>query len=60
MERGTAPFHLDRKGYHVILATIPAGVCVQCGEAYCEEAAVEAIQHVIRAVDKHTESLVSA
>ena len=58
MERGTAPFHIDRKGYHLILDTIPAWVCTQCGEAYFEEAAVEAIQQVIRAIDKHTESLV--
>jgi hypothetical protein len=35
-------------------------VCTQCGEAYFEEVAVEAIQEVIRAVDKHTESLVLA
>jgi len=58
MERGTAPFHIDRKRYHLILDTIPAWVCAQCGEAYFEEAAVEAIQQVIHAVDKHTESLV--
>jgi YgiT-type zinc finger domain-containing protein len=58
MERGTAPFHIDRKGYHLILDAIPAWVCAQCGEAYFEEAAVEAIQHVISAVDKHTEHLV--
>ena len=58
MERGTAPFHIDRKGYHLILDTIPAWVCAQCGEAYFEEAAVEAIQQVIHAVDKYTESLV--
>jgi YgiT-type zinc finger domain-containing protein len=57
MERGTAPFHIDRKGYHLILDTIPAWVCAQCGEAYFEEAAVEAIQQVIHAVDKYTESL---
>ena len=58
MERGTVPFHIDRKGYHLILDTIPAWVCAQCGEAYFEEAAVEAIQQVICAVDKHTEGLV--
>ncbi len=44
MERGTAPFHIDCKGYHLILDTVPAWVCVQCGEAYLEEAAVEAMQ----------------
>jgi YgiT-type zinc finger domain-containing protein len=58
MARGTAPFHIDRKGYHLILDTIPAWVCTQCGEAYFEEATVEAIQQVLHAVDKHTESLV--
>ena len=58
MEHGTAPFHIDRKGYHLIFDTIPAWVCVQCGEAYFEEATVEALQQVIRTVDMHTEKLV--
>ena len=58
MARGTAPFHIDRKGYHLILDTVPAWVCAQCGEAYFEEAEVESIQQVIRAVDQHTENLV--
>lgn len=58
MARGTAPFHIDRKGYHLILNTIPAWVCSQCGEAYFEAAEVEAIQQVIRSVDKHTKKLV--
>jgi len=57
MECSTAPFHIDRKGYHLILDTIPAWVCVQCGETYLEEATVEAIQHIIRAIDTHTERL---
>jgi YgiT-type zinc finger domain-containing protein len=58
MARGTAPFHIDRKGYHLILDAIPAWVCTQCGEAYFEEAAVEAIQQVLQAIDTHTENLV--
>jgi YgiT-type zinc finger domain-containing protein len=58
MARGTAPFHIDRKGYHLSLDAIPAWVCTQCGEAYCEEAAVEAIQQVLQAIDTHTENLV--
>jgi YgiT-type zinc finger domain-containing protein len=58
MARGTAPFHIDRKGYHLILDAIPAWVCTQCGEAYFEEAAVEAIQQVLQAIDTHTEKLV--
>lgn len=57
MVRGTAPFHIDRKGYHLILDTVPAWVCAQCGEAYFEESAVDAIQQVIQAIDTHTEKL---
>jgi len=57
MACSTAPFHIDRKGYHLILDTLPAWVCVQCGETYFAEATVEAIQHVIRAIDTHTERL---
>ena len=58
MERSTAPFHIDRKGYHLMLDAIPAWVCTQCGEAYFGEAEVEAIQQIIRAVDERTERLV--
>lgn len=57
MEQGTAPFHIDRSGYHLILDTIPAWVCAQCGEVYFEESEVEAIQKVIRVLDKQTEKL---
>jgi YgiT-type zinc finger domain-containing protein len=58
MERGKAPFHIDRKGYHLILDSVPAWVCTQCGEAYFEEAEVESIQQIIRALDRRTEKLV--
>ncbi len=57
MERGDAPFHIDRKGYHLILDRIPAWVCVQCGETYFEEAEVEAIQKMIRNLDKEAEKV---
>ena len=58
MTRGTAPFHIDRKGYHLILDTVPAWVCTQCGEVYFEEAVVEAIQQVLQAIDTHTEHVI--
>jgi len=58
MERGKAPFHIDRKEYHLILDSVPAWVCMQCGEAYFEEAEVEAIQQIIRVLDRRTEKLV--
>ena len=37
MKRSKAPFHVDRNGYHLVLDTVPAWVCDQCGEAYFEE-----------------------
>jgi YgiT-type zinc finger domain-containing protein len=51
MQRGTAPFHIDRNDYHLVLDRIPAWVCDQCGEVYFEEAAVNSIQDVICAID---------
>jgi len=57
MERGTAPFHIDRKGYHLLFDRIPAWVCAQCGEVYFEEVEVDSIQAVIRAVDEQVEKL---
>lgn len=57
MERGVAPFHIDRKGYHLQLDKIPAWVCSQCGEVYFGEEEVDSIQAVIRAVDEQLEKL---
>jgi YgiT-type zinc finger domain-containing protein len=51
MERKTVPYHIDRKGYHLVLDAVPAWVCSQCGEVYFEEAEVESIQDVTRTVD---------
>lgn len=57
MERGTAPFHIDRKGIHLSLDDVPAWVCKQCGEPYFEEAEVDSIQAIIQAVDQQAENL---
>ena len=57
MERGTAPFHIDRKGYHLLVDALPAWVCAQCGEVYFEEDEVDAIQEVVRSLDKRAEKL---
>lgn len=37
MKKATAPFHIDRKGYHLSLDAVPAWVCGWCGEPYFEE-----------------------
>ena len=60
MEYKTAPFQIDRKGYHLMLDTVPAWVCTQCGEVYFEETEVEAIQYILKTVDERTEKLVAA
>lgn len=57
MKRGKAPFHIDRKGYHISFNAVPAWVCAQCGEPYFEEQEVEAIQDVIRTLDRRAERL---
>jgi hypothetical protein len=57
VERGHAPFHIDRKDYHLILDRIPAWVRIPCGEVYFDELEVEAIQEVIRTLDEKTERI---
>jgi YgiT-type zinc finger domain-containing protein len=57
MERGTAPFHVDRNGYHLVFDRITAWVCSQCGEVYFEEAEVDSIQSIIKTVDTQVEKL---
>ena len=54
MKRGTAPFHIDRKGIHVSLDEIPAWVCPQCGETYFEEKEVDSMQALFKAIEEQT------
>jgi YgiT-type zinc finger domain-containing protein len=60
MARATAPFHVDRTGYHLTLDAIPAWVCTQCGEAYFAESEVQAIQDIIRAIENRTEKFAAS
>jgi len=60
MRRGSAPFHVDRKGYHLLLDAVPAWVCSQCGESYFEEAEVDSIQEAIRALDTQATKLANS
>ena len=57
MSRSTAPFHIDRRGYHLAFDAVPAWVCVQCGEPFFEEPEIDAIQGAIRALDEQTRQL---
>lgn len=57
MTRRHAPFHIDREDVHISLDKVPAWVCTQCGETYFEEAEVDAMQEIIKAVDKQAGKL---
>ncbi len=52
MNKNVAPFHLDRKGYHLTFDEIPAWLCNQCGEVYFEETEVDTIQNILRAIEE--------
>ncbi|MBA4369757.1 MAG: hypothetical protein C0403_19190 [Desulfobacterium sp.] len=60
MKKGTAPFHIDRKSYHLILDEVPAWICQQCGEAYFDEPEVDSIQEIIQTVETQTDKLSAA
>jgi YgiT-type zinc finger domain-containing protein len=60
MKRGTAPFHIDRNGYHLTLEAVPAWVCTQCGESYFEEAEVLSIQQAIDKLDEEASKFAKA
>ena len=54
MERTTAPFSIDRNGYHIIWNAIPAWVCTQCGEPYFESREVDLIQEILSVLDRES------
>jgi YgiT-type zinc finger domain-containing protein len=58
MRRGTAPFSIDRNGYHVSWDAIPAWVCDQCGESLFETHEVDVIQEALSVLDRETVLLV--
>jgi YgiT-type zinc finger domain-containing protein len=60
MKKGETPVHIDRKGCHVTLDSVPAWVCTQCGESYFEEAEVDAIQDLIKSVEEKTTAIALA
>ncbi len=54
MTHATAPFSVDRNGYHVSWESVPAWVCDQCGEPFFESREVGLIQHALAALDENT------
>lgn len=59
MRRGTAPFSIDRNGYHISWDSISAWVCDQCGESLFETKEVDAIQEALTVLDRETVALAS-
>ncbi|MFH2092823.1 MAG: YgiT-type zinc finger protein [Pseudomonadota bacterium] len=55
MNKGVAPFHIDKKGYHLTLDEVPAWVCQQCGEVYFDEPEVDSIQDIIKTLEDQTD-----
>ena len=53
MRKATAPFHIDRRGYHLSLEAVPAWVCAQCGEPYFEERELRTIQRLLTQLDRN-------
>jgi YgiT-type zinc finger domain-containing protein len=58
MQHGTAPFTIDRNGYHISWDNIPAWVCDQCGEVMFEAREVDLIQEALTSLDRETATLV--
>jgi YgiT-type zinc finger domain-containing protein len=59
MKRATAPFSVDRNGYHVSWDAVPAWVCTQCGEPFFETREVNLIQNALKELDRESASLTS-
>jgi YgiT-type zinc finger domain-containing protein len=59
IKRGTAPFNIDRNGYHISWDAIPAWVCEQCGESLFETQEVDTIQDALAILDRDITSLVA-
>jgi len=58
--RSTIPYTISRKGYHLILDTVPAWVCDQCGEPMFDAEDVKSIQRAITYIDEQIAQLSKA
>jgi YgiT-type zinc finger domain-containing protein len=60
MQRGTAPFAMDRRGYHVAWDAVPAWVCSQVGETHFEAREVDLIQRELTVLDRESGELTAS
>ena len=52
LHRGNTTYSINRRGYHIIIDNVPAWICSQCGEPLFDEKQVDAVQRLIRLMDK--------
>jgi YgiT-type zinc finger domain-containing protein len=50
VEKGTAPVHLEGKGYRLAFEKVPAWVCKRCELAYFEPDEVDTVRLALRAL----------
>ena len=60
LERKFVSYTANRKGYHLIIDSVPAWVCEQCGEPMFDEQSVNVIQGMLQDVDARLENLATA
>jgi YgiT-type zinc finger domain-containing protein len=57
LTRQKVSYTANRNGYHLIIDDVPAWVCRQCGEHLFDEETTEAIQAMLREMDRRQEQL---
>ncbi len=57
LTRRKVSYTANRNGYHLIIDDVPAWVCRQCGEALFDEETVDAIQSMLREMDRQRAQL---
>ncbi len=57
MVKGAAPLSINRRGYHIHWAAVPAWVCSQCGEIYFESREADLIQKALATLEAETATL---
>ena len=56
----TTSYTASRQGYHLIIDSVPAWVCEQCGEPLFDERAVDTIQGMLREIGAGMERLTTS
>lgn len=50
--RSASSYYIKRDNYHLVIESVPAWVCEQCGEPLFEEKEVQTIQEIIEDMDE--------